>query len=167
MFHVVQRCLTLILTVHPAQNMRNNNLATHLNMRRITRLAAKMKHVQQWNVGKKIQEKREKLGISKREAARRAGISEAWWRQLENGYITTGGEQKMITIPVETVAQMMWAVGINAITLLDDLNEAGYTATEEQLLRGTIQARLATMNLAGLRITSSFLDSVAQNKSYL
>ena len=73
----------------------------------------------------------------------------------------------MITIPVETVAQMMWAVGINAITLLDDLNEAGYTATEEQLLRGTIQARLATMNLAGLRITSSFLDSVAQNKSYL
>lgn len=123
--------------------------------------------VEQWNVGKRITEARTKLGLSKRQAAQRAGISEAWWRQLENGWVMKSGKRAPITIPVETIAQMTWAVGINPITLLGELNEAGYPATEKELLRGVITARVQPLNIAALRLLNSFLDSMEQNAPFL
>lgn len=123
--------------------------------------------MEQWNVGKKITEARTKLGISKRQAAQRAGISEAWWRQLENGWVMKNGHRAPITIPVETIGQMTWVVGINPVTLLDELREAGYPATEEELLRGVITARVKTMNMAALRLMNSFLNSMDENAKFL
>lgn len=50
-----------------------------------------------WLLGPVLQDARERLGISKREAARRASISEQLWRRLETGYYTVQGERIPLT----------------------------------------------------------------------
>lgn len=48
-----------------------------------------------------------RAGISVREAARRAGISEGWWRQIVKGYQSlSGGGYGPIRGPAETVGRM-------------------------------------------------------------
>ncbi|NUR80741.1 MAG: helix-turn-helix transcriptional regulator [Dermatophilaceae bacterium] len=46
-----------------------------------------------WPLGPKLKAAREALGLTKREAARRADISEQLWRRLESGYYTVQGER--------------------------------------------------------------------------
>lgn len=60
--------------------------------------------------GALIEEARKAAGLSKREAARRAGISDAWWRYV------TEGRQGETPVPgtAETVAAMARAVGLPA-----------------------------------------------------
>ena len=41
-----------------------------------------------WPLGALLRQHRVRAGFSKREAAKRAGISEGMWRKLENGYFT-------------------------------------------------------------------------------
>jgi len=61
-------------------------------------------------------------GLSAREAARRAGISEGRWRQITAGYqIVSPGSHAPVTGPPATVAKMAAAVGLTAV----DLTEAG------------------------------------------
>lgn len=59
--------------------------------------------------GELIEQARLEAGISKREAARRAGISDAWWRYV------TEGRQGETPVPgtAETVAAMARAVGLS------------------------------------------------------
>src|SRR5581483_11036709 len=64
----------------------------------------------------------ERRQISVREAARRAGISEGWWRQVVNGYQSlSGGAYGTVRAPAETLARMAQAAGVTA----DDLTAAG------------------------------------------
>lgn len=49
--------------------------------------------------------------LSGREAARRAGISETRWRQLESGVIRVKGTDYPEMAPAETLARMAQAVG--------------------------------------------------------
>lgn len=46
-----------------------------------------------WPLGPVLTRAREEAGLSKRAAARRAGISEQLWRRLETGYYTVQGER--------------------------------------------------------------------------
>lgn len=57
--------------------------------------------------GELIEAAREAAGLSRREAARRAGISDAWWR-----YVTRGWQNGPITGPADTVAVMARVVGL-------------------------------------------------------
>jgi transcriptional regulator with XRE-family HTH domain len=58
--------------------------------------------------GELIEKARDDAGLSKREAARRAGISDAWWRYV------TDGHQGETPVPgtADTVAAMARAVGL-------------------------------------------------------
>lgn len=46
-----------------------------------------------WPLGPVLREAREALGLSKREAAKRAGLSDNLWRRLEDGYYMVQGER--------------------------------------------------------------------------
>lgn len=61
-----------------------------------------------------IESARRDAGISVREAARRAGISEGWWRQVVKGYQNlSGGAFGVVRgVPAETVAKMAEAAGV-------------------------------------------------------
>lgn len=59
-----------------------------------------------------IQERRDRLGMSKRTAAALAGISEARWRQLEAGYREIRGVPVTEAPPDLTLARMALAVGL-------------------------------------------------------
>lgn len=51
--------------------------------------------------------------ISVREASRRAGISDGWWRQIVNGYQSlSGGSFGTVRAPAETLARMALVAGV-------------------------------------------------------
>lgn len=63
--------------------------------------------------GELIAEYQKRSGLSVRQAARRAGISEGWWRQIVKGHQTlSGGGIGPVKGPAETVARMAFAVGV-------------------------------------------------------
>jgi hypothetical protein len=57
-----------------------------------------------------VEQRRDRLGMSKRAAAALAGISEARWRQLENGYREIRGVPVTEEAPDSTLARMALAV---------------------------------------------------------
>lgn len=66
--------------------------------------------------------------VSKREAARRAGISDARWRQIVTGVMSAGrGQTVDVNTTESTLARMARAVGADAE---DVLTAAGFTATD-------------------------------------
>lgn len=68
-----------------------------------------------------IQARRTKLGLSLRRAAALAGISEARWRQLENGSRDIRGIWVEEEAPDRTLARMAYAVG----ALPEELTQKG------------------------------------------
>ena len=77
----------------------------------------------QRQVGAHLKDAREARGLSKRKAARLAGVSESRWRQVENGVQVREGELAPATATPETLVRMGRAVGIDGAAILD---EAGY-----------------------------------------
>lgn len=59
--------------------------------------------------GALIESARKDAGLSMREAARRAGISDAWWRYLVRGYQKTPGD---LAAPADTIARMARTVDL-------------------------------------------------------
>lgn len=63
----------------------------------------------------------ERLGISIREAARRAGISYGRWRQITQGYQNVSpGSYAVVHAPARTVAKMALVVGITPEQMADE-----------------------------------------------
>lgn len=73
--------------------------------------------------GKLIQSAAKRAGISARQAAPKAQISEGRWRQITNGYqvVTKGLYSPVRDAPAETVAAMARVVGVTP----EELEEAG------------------------------------------
>jgi len=70
--------------------------------------------------------------MSQREAATRAGISEARWRNIVSGYQTiSAGQYAPIKGPADTVARMAQVVGVTA----EELADAGEREDAAQELR--------------------------------
>lgn len=63
--------------------------------------------------GKLIRSALAAQGISQREAARRAGISETRWRQIVSGYQAVGGEKATFRSPDDTLARMAFVVAVS------------------------------------------------------
>ncbi|MEU3013407.1 helix-turn-helix domain-containing protein [Nocardia asteroides] len=72
----------------------------------------------QWAAGALIQAAREDAGYSKRQAARKSGISEGRWRQLEDGWEVTRGAKIPVRTTPETIVQIAHAMAIDAEQLL-------------------------------------------------
>lgn len=70
-------------------------------------------------------------GISGRQAAAEAGISDARWRQIVNGYQSAGGGQTITVVgPDETIARMARVVGVTP----EQLRAAGRPEAADLLL---------------------------------
>lgn len=89
-------------------------------------------------LGRMLEGARERLGISGREAARRANITEARWRQVVTGVQTRGGERIAVRPRALTVVAMATAVGVEPT---EALAAAGHDARPERVaaLVGEIQ----------------------------
>ncbi|CQD05132.1 conserved hypothetical protein [Corynebacterium striatum] len=74
---------------------------------------------QQWPAGQLLQHAREREGLSKAEAARRANLSESWWRRLETGVNIRNGKKIPITPTPEAVARAAQAVNLPVNQVLD------------------------------------------------
>lgn len=68
--------------------------------------------------GALITESLHRAGLSAREAARRAGISEGRWRQITGGYqVVSAGVYAPVRGPAATLARMAAVVGVTAAQL--------------------------------------------------
>jgi len=81
--------------------------------------------------GALIEAAREAAGLSRREAARRAGISDAWWR-----YVVQGWQNGPISGPADTVAEMARVVGVTP----EQLEAEGQRADAAKALREILSA---------------------------
>lgn len=90
-----------------------------------------------------IESKREDAGLSKREAARRAGISEGWWRTVVKGYQSLGhGSRGAVRdAPAKTIAKMAKAAGVTP----EQLETEGQRPDAAEVLRGMNQPHLAAV----------------------
>jgi hypothetical protein len=82
-----------------------------------------------------ISDRRERLGMSKRTAAALASISEARWRQLENGYREIRGVPVTEEAPDPTLARMALAVRLGP----EDIKP--YSPRAAQMLAGLMAER--------------------------
>ncbi|WP_280273433.1 helix-turn-helix domain-containing protein [Nocardia wallacei] len=64
----------------------------------------------QWELGRRMEQGRLAAGLSKRQAAKRAGISDGRWRQLEAGVETIRGKTFPVKTTPETVARIASAL---------------------------------------------------------
>ncbi|UKD50824.1 helix-turn-helix domain-containing protein (plasmid) [Amycolatopsis sp. FU40] len=66
-----------------------------------------------WAFGVRLRAAREQLRLSRREAARRAGLSEARWRQLEKGTQPIDGVEQPVSTRPDTVFKAADVVGLD------------------------------------------------------
>jgi len=78
-------------------------------------------------------------GISQREAARRAGISDTRWRQIVTGYQAVGGTKASFRSPDDTLARMAYVVAVTP----EELEEADREGAANALR--ALQARQAEL----------------------
>ncbi len=82
--------------------------------------------------GNAITTARKRAGLSAREAARRAGISEGRWRQITGGYqVVSPGVYAQVRGPAATVAKMAAVVGVTP----EELRTAGRADAGQELAR--------------------------------
>ena len=86
---------------------------------------------------------RQQLRLSGRAAAKRAGLSESRWRQLEAGIYLVEGEPRPVTAPPDTVLRAADAVGLDPRRAL---LAAGF-APDEHLLDDELRAQLCRQAL--------------------
>jgi transcriptional regulator with XRE-family HTH domain len=91
--------------------------------------------------GALIEASRKVAGLSVREAARRAGISEGWWRQIVKGYqILGGGIPGPVRGTAETVARMAQVAGVAP----EALEAQGHRRDAAVILAGILDAQRDT-----------------------
>lgn len=82
--------------------------------------------------GKLIAAAAERLSLSIREAARRAGISYGRWRQITTGYQNTSpGEFAIVRAPAKTLAKMAKTVGVTP----EDMETVGQRPDAAEIMR--------------------------------
>src|SRR5690606_6346460 len=72
----------------------------------------------QWLAGQLIREARSLAGLSARTAAERAGMSESWWRKMEQGYYRSNGKILPVQPTVEALKKAANVVGLPPRQLL-------------------------------------------------
>ena len=90
-------------------------------------------------------------GLSAREAARRAGISEGRWRQIAGGYqVVSPGVYAQVLGPAGTLARMAAAAGVTPEQMTaagrDDAARVMLRHQEERLAGGEILERVRAMD---------------------
>lgn len=84
--------------------------------------------------------RKEVLGITGREAARRSGVSDARWRQVVSGYQSTPGGRVKVNPSARSVVRMAIGVGVEPAAALE---AAGIETNPEQLRNLAAEAKRA------------------------
>jgi hypothetical protein len=104
--------------------------------------------------GKLIADAAERLDLSIREAARRAGISYGRWRQIVTGYQNVSpGSYARVRAPAKTLARMARVVNVTAEQMATD----GQRADAAALLREEVEPVPAATGVDGM--ISAILDT--------
>lgn len=77
---------------------------------------------EQWQPGRILERARVSSGISKRAAASAAGMSESWYRKIESGWTTIGGERVPVDPSAEMLSRAARAVGATVSDVLTAAN---------------------------------------------
>lgn len=72
-----------------------------------------------WPLGPVLEAARIERGLSTREAARRAGVSDTQWRNLERGFELRKGTRLEVSPRVDTVAKVARAIGLDVKQALE------------------------------------------------
>lgn len=86
----------------------------------------------QWLPGQLLQQAREHSGLSKIEAARRAGLSETWWRRLEDGFNIRNGKRIPISASPEALAKAARGVGLSVNQIFEAANITNAAPSHEE-----------------------------------
>jgi transcriptional regulator with XRE-family HTH domain len=106
---------------------------------------------------------RKKLKLSKRQAARRAGISEGTWRQLERGPTMYGGTVNINQARPENVYAAARAVGVDPKVIFGFFNEEvpeglDFTPYDDRLAK-----KIAGLEVRDRDIVERLVDSMLDN----
>ncbi len=112
----------------------------------------------QWQAGKILQSARESLSITKREAARRAGISESRWRQLESGCRYSDGKWLPASAPATTLTKAARAVELDPGPVLVSAGKRRSRSDEEA--RDYIYSLVERLNLKQLHTVTGFIEGI-------
>lgn len=115
---------------------------------------------EQWEVGKRLKEAREKHGLSIRRAAAEIGVSEGWWRMIELGTKPLHGKRVPVQIPSGYLVRAALVLNLDADELIalggdrvkhDEVNNLVQTVTESLHTLSTEQLKLVHAFINGLR----------------
>jgi transcriptional regulator with XRE-family HTH domain len=106
--------------------------------------------------GALIEAAREAAGLSRREAARRAGISDAWWR-----YVVQGWQNGPISGASDTVAKMARVVGVTPEQLETEGNRSDAARVLRESLSAGAPAAPRDLPAAGARGDDDPVDDAA------
>ncbi|NKS58954.1 helix-turn-helix domain-containing protein [Rhodococcus hoagii] len=121
----------------------------------------------QWEVGRRIQQARENLGLSARAASRRAGIGDGTWRYMEAGFETKRGQRWPVKPTPVTLAKMARAVNLDPNELL---SLAGLRDSEISNERGsnesptTYEIDLSGLDEEDIRMLETFVAGLKAQK---
>lgn len=82
--------------------------------------------IEQWDAGRLLQDAREAAGLSRAEAAEKAGLSQSWWRKTEVGVTRTHGKETDYRPTAATLSRAAQAVGITPARILHAGEYPGY-----------------------------------------
>ncbi|MBV7292328.1 helix-turn-helix domain-containing protein [Corynebacterium sp. TAE3-ERU16] len=118
---------------------------------------------EQWEPGRIIQTAREDTGLSKRQAAQRAGISESWWRQIESGYKRVDGEPVRANVPEKALVSAAVAVGADTQAVLA---AAGYDEDNAPriTLREQVEIQLSALSERQLGLVHAYIEGITQGR---
>ncbi len=110
-----------------------------------------------------LSEARTRLGLSKRQAARRAGISEGTWRQLERGPTLQNNTLYVNQTRPENLYAAAQAVGVDPKVLFDLFDEKvpegiDFTPYDDRLAR-----KIAKLAVRDRDIVERLVDSMLEN----
>ncbi len=100
----------------------------------------------QWELGRRIEAARVAARLSKRQAAKRAGISDGRWRQLEAGHETVRGQIYSVKTTPATIARIASALGLP----LDELLELAGLEPDSVADSGPAGLGVEVVDVAGL-----------------
>ena len=120
-----------------------------------------MSIIEQWEPGRLIQTAREDTGLSKRQAAQRAGISEAWWRQIESGYKSVEGKPVRANVPEKALVSAAVAVRADVKAVLA---AAGYDENNAPriTLREQVEIQLSALSERQLGLVHAYIEGITQ-----
>jgi transcriptional regulator with XRE-family HTH domain len=111
-------------------------------------------------VGRILYGGRKHLQISKREAARRAGISEALWRQLEDGGKEVKGKVILPNPRPENLFAAAKAVGINPQRVFDHLDREMPPGLTREIFDDRLAHRITHLSDRDRQIVERLVDSM-------